>query len=340
MEGFRIIFPEPNKIEVESFEVGEPRENEVLIETEATLISTGTELTALTGKFPANSAWSAYVKYPFIPGYSGVGRVIKCGSNVRGFSVGELVAATSPHATHSIVGEDNLVRIPRGVRVEDACFHTIASGVMNSVRLAKVSLGDSVVVVGLGLLGQMAVIFSRMAGAYPIIAIDIAEERLKIARFSGATHTLRFESWDGIRESVRRITGGRMADRVFEVTGDPDVIPGAITLTRRLGHFIVLSSPRGKTTIDFHDEVNWPSRVIIGTHFTSQPEYETPYNPWTRRRNAELFLSLLSEGHLRINHLITHRYYWREAEKAYKMLLEDRTKAMGVILKFGNHRMA
>ncbi len=334
MEGFRIIFPDRLKIETERFEVQEAGKGKVLIETEATLISTGTELTALTGNFPKDSAWSRYIKYPFIPGYSSVGRIVEAGSEVENFKVGERVAATSPHATHAVVDADQLVRVPEDVRLEDACFHTIVAGVLNSVRLARVSLGESVVVVGLGLLGQMTILFSRMAGAFAVVAVDLADERLKIAQVSGATTTIRADDWVEVRDAVKRLTRGGMADKVFEVTGNPDVIPEAISLVKRQGYFIVLSSPRGKTSLDFHDEVNSPSRIIIGTHFGSQPAYETPYNPWTRKRNTELFFDLLSAGLLKTGHLVTHKYPWREAEKAYKMLLEDRTKALGVILQF------
>ena len=337
MKGFRVIFPEANRVEVEEFNVKEPSEDEVLIETIATLISTGTELTALTGDFPKQSFWSMYVKYPFTPGYSSVGRIIKCGAKVKGLAAGDIVAAASPHATHSTVRASQVVKVPESINIEEACFHTIAAGVMNSVRLAGVSLGETVAVVGLGLLGQMAVMFSRASGAYPIITVDLAEYRLKLSKISGATYALRADNWDHVRENVENITKGRMVDKVFEVTGNPSVIPEAIKLTRSLGCFVVLSSPRGKTTMDFHDEVNRPSRVIIGTHFSSQPEYETPYNPWTRKRNAELFFDLLSSGYIKVSHLITHRYPWRNAEEAYRMLLRDRSNAIGVILKFENY---
>jgi len=334
LEGYRIVFPERFKIKIEKFKIREIKEEETLIETEASLISTGTELTALTGDFPKPSAWASYVKYPFIAGYSSVGRITKVGTGVKEFKVGDRVAAMSPHATHAVVKADQLIKVPENVGVEEACFHTIASGVMNSVRLAKVSLGDSVVIVGLGLLGQMVTIFSRAAGAFPIIAVDLSEERLKLANISGATATIRADRWEDVQETVTKLTKRRMADKVFEVTGNPEVIPKAIKLAKRQGCLVVLSSPRGKTTLDFHDEVNSPSRIIIGTHFSSQPSYETPYNPWTRKRNTELFFDLISSKILKIDHLITHRFSWREAEKAYKMLLKDRTKALGVILHF------
>ena len=331
MEAFRLVFPEPYKIEIEKFEVGEPGRGELLIENEVSLISTGTELAYLGKAYSESWSWP---RYPVRPGYSSVGRVVEVGDGVEGFEVGDRVATMARHATHAIVRAGDVVKVPDGVSSELASFHTIAAGVMNSVRLADVSLGETVVIVGLGLLGQMATIFSRKSGAFPVIAIDLSELRLRLAELSGANETILGGDWCKVREEVRCLTEGRMADKVFEVTGDPRVIPEAIKLARRQGYLIILSSPRGLTTLDFHDEVNSPSRIIVGTHFSSQPIVETPYNPWTRIRNTRLFFNLLLAGLIRVDHLITHRFRWDEAEKAYKMLLEDRTRALGVILKF------
>lgn len=330
-----MVFPKPLEVEVEEFEVGEPSPGQILIESELTLISTGTELTALTGDFPKPSAWSSYIKYPFIPGYTCIGRVLKMGPNIADFKIDDRVAAVTPHAKHSLARAEDLVKVPDEVKLEHACLHTIAAGVMNSVRLAHVSLGDAVVVVGLGLLGQMAVLFSRLCGAFPVIAVDVADRRLELARLSGATTSIKYTGYEDVEEEVKRLTNGRMADVVFEVTGNPNVIPWAIKLTKKpLGRFIVLSSPRGPTALDFHDEVNSPSRIIIGTHFGSQPFYETPYNPWTRKRNTELFFNLLKANIISLNHFITHIYPWRKASEAYKMLVENRTQALAVLLDF------
>ena len=335
MKSYRLVFPEPFRVEIEEFDIRKPGLGEVLIESEFTLISTGTELTALTSDFPKPSAWSSYVRYPFVPGYTCIGRIVDIGSSVVDFAIGDRVAAVTPHAKHSIARAEDLVKVPGSLRSEYACLHTIAAGVMNSVRLAHVSLGDSVVVVGLGLLGQMTVLFSRLCGAFPVIAVDLSDRRLELAKRSGATHTVKFTGYENLESEVRRITKDRMADIVFEVTGSPNVIAWAIKLTRKpLGRFIVLSSPRGSTTIDFHDEVNSPSRIIIGAHFGSQPVYETPYNPWTRKRNTELFFNLIEAGLIDVSHFVTHIYPWRNAPEAYKMLLEDRTQVLAVLLDF------
>ena len=334
MRSWRVVFPKTFEVEVEEFEVAEPSPEQVLVESEFTLISTGTELTVLTGDFPKHSVWSG-VKYPLVPGYSCIGRVLKVGSAVQDFKVGDRVATTTPHAKHSLARAEDTVKVPEDVKPELACLHTIAAGVMNSVRLARVSLGEAVVVVGLGILGQMAVLFSRLCGGFPVIAVDVADKRLELAKLSGATAAVKFTDYESLEREVKMLTGGQMADVVFEVTGNPTVIPWAIRLAKKpLGRFIVLSSPRGPTTLDFHDEVNFPSRIIIGTHFGSQPAYETPYNPWTRKRNTELFFNLLKANVINLNHLITHIYPWRKAPEAYKMLLENRTQALAVLLDF------
>ena len=333
MKSRYIVFKEPFKVSIEEEELRDIGPHEVIVKTRCTLISTGTELTAYSGQFPEASRWADYVEYPFRPGYCNVGEVVEVGSHVKEFEVGDRVASLGGHAEYVIVPERELIKIPDEVSDEEAVFHTIAAGVMNSVRLASVSLGDFVVVAGLGLLGQMAVMFSRLCGAFPVVAVDLADFRLKLAEKSGAVFTIN-AGREVVYEKVRELSEGRMADVVFEVTGNPSVIPEAIKLVRKLGKLIILSSPRGPSTLDFHDEVNAPSRIIIGTHFTSQPEVETLYFPWTRRRNTELFFNLLKFKVIDISHLVTHRFKWYEVEKVYSELWRDRTRFLGVILYF------
>lgn len=344
MKTKKVVFRKPREVVIEEAELPEPSENQILIKTLATLISTGTELTILLGEFPSSSYWDKYGQYPFTAGYSNVGLVLKKGNNVREIEVGDRVASMAPHSQYALVDVQEPVKLPReaikipeGISDEGATFHLLASIVMNGVRLANVRMGECVVVVGAGLLGQLAIMFSRLMGGYPVVAVDLSEKRIKIAQESGATETVKSDVED-VEEKIRSFTEGRMADVVFEVTGSPKVIPWAIKLVKHQGRFVVLSSPRGPTQLDFHDEVNAPSRVIIGAHGTSQPEYETLYNQWTARRNTKLFFEFLKAGIVKINHLISHKYPWFEAKKAYEMLAENRTEAMGVILDYKGER--
>jgi 2-desacetyl-2-hydroxyethyl bacteriochlorophyllide A dehydrogenase len=333
----RIVFTGPRKVEIKEDELPEPSSNQILIKTRMTLISTGTELTMLSGDYPKGSVWNNITRYPVFPGYSNCGVVEKVGSDVKKFTIGDRVSSTAPHAEYAIVREDRAVKVPEEVSDEEATFGTLSATVMNSVRLADIKLGESVIIVGAGILGQLACQFSRLCGGYPVVAVDLSRRRLEIAKRLGATYTINPREEDA-EERVKEVTGGRGGDVVFEVTGNPKVIPWELSLVKRQGRLILLSSPRGRTELDFHDLVNWPSRVIIGTHTSSHPSHETPYNPWTWERNIQLFFEFLSAGLVNVKDLITDRYRWTEAEKVYQRLLDplgERLQALGVILDFG-----
>jgi len=332
----RIVFKEPKKVGIEEAEIPELSPHQILIRTYVTLISTGTELTMLSGEYPKGSHWDNITKYPVYPGYSNCGVVEKVGENVRKFKVGDRVSSSAPHAEYAVVREDQAIKVPDSISDEEATFGTLSATVMNSVRLADIKLGESVIVVGVGILGQLACQFSRLCGGFPVVAVDLSRKRLEIAKKLGATATIQPEEEDAKRR-IMELTKGRGGDVVFEVTGNPKIIPWELSLVKRQGRLILLSSPRGLTELDFHDLVNWPSRIIIGTHASSHPSHETPYNPWTRERNVQLFFELVSAGLVNVKDLITDRYKWTEAEQVYKRLLDplgERLGVLGVLLDF------
>jgi threonine dehydrogenase-like Zn-dependent dehydrogenase len=110
------------------------------------------------------------------------------------------------------------------------------------------------------------------------------------------------------------------------------VIPSLLPLLRRGGRFILLGSPRGPSTIDFHDEVHTFGLRIIGAHASNTPSRETPDNPWTFERNTVLFLDLLQARRVNVADLITHHFSWRQGPEVFEMLLADRAPFRGVIL--------
>jgi 2-desacetyl-2-hydroxyethyl bacteriochlorophyllide A dehydrogenase len=336
----KLTIPEPHRAVWVEDDITDPGPGEVLVRTTRTLISTGTELTAYTGQFPADSVWAGMIKYPQPRiGYSNVGRVVAVGPGVSGLAVGQRVASWGPHATLHLASPQRpgsslkgLPPIPDGVSDDQAVFRGLGQTVMHGIRLAQISLGEAVVVVGAGLLGQLAVQYARMCGAYPLIAVDLSRQRLEMAGVHGATHAIPGGRGELLGE-IRSATKGRMADVVFEVTGNEQVIPSAFRMARRLGRVVLLGSPRGKVEVDFHDEVHTLGLQIIGAHVSTQPDAETLSGPWTPQRNDELFFDLVLGGRLALDDLVTHRYDWRDAPEAYRMLAEDRTRAMGVVLE-------
>lgn len=329
-----VTFPRPREVALLDGPDPVPGPDQILVEGLCSLISTGTELTAFSGAFPPDSAWSRYIRYPFQPGYSHVGRVVRVGDQVDEIQPGDRVTTVTPHADLAVAGPRGIVPVPQDVGDEEAAFVELGCTVMNGVRLAGIELGEAVVVIGAGLLGQMAMSLASLSGAWPVVAVDVAERRLALARERGATYTVSNDVSEA-GNAVHELLGGRGADVVFEVTGNPRVVPHAMRLARRRGRVILLGSPRGPSEIDFHDEVHTLGLQVIGAHTSTQPLHETPYHQWTRARNAALLLDLVAARRFDVAGLISHRYSYRSAREAYEMLLQDRTRAMGVLFSYG-----
>ena len=308
-----------------------PREGQLLVKTSCTLISQGTELTILNAQYPEGSYWAAYGKLPFDPGYDNIGTVVQVGPGVDKDLIGKKVGTYGNHAAYTLTDPQTIRPINRDIPDEQAVFFTIAEIVMNGVRRAKVTWGEAVVVYGLGLLGQLTVQFCRLCGARPILAVDVAASRLARLPKDIAIVPVNAAS-ENVTSVVDKVTKGRLADVVFEVTGAPDLIPGQFATLHHQGRYVVLSSPRGKTLFDFHDLCNSPSYTIIGAHNRSHPPCATLEYPWTMQRHAELFFDLVADGALILAPLISHRERYTEAPRLYDMLLQDRSQAMGIVL--------
>jgi 2-desacetyl-2-hydroxyethyl bacteriochlorophyllide A dehydrogenase len=334
-----IVFLKPGEVLLEDRPKPEPSEGELLIQTNRTMISTGTELTILSGEFPPDSRWSNYGRFPFVAGYLNAGKVIGVGKGVDSSWEGKRVVSGTPHAAFVTAGADEAPQkvfpIPDRVSDEQAVFFGIAAHfVMNGIRRSKLTWGEVAVVYGLGLLGQLAARICAIAGAKLVICIDVSESRLAMLP-KGPQFVGLHGQKDKLADRVRELTQGRMADVVFELTGSPQLIPQEFKLLREQGRFVVLSAPRGPTPLfDFHDLCCSPSFTIIGAHGKSTPAYETPDNPWTKARHIELFFDWVASGALDVTPLITNRVLFSEAPSLYKKIMNDRSQVMGEILQW------
>lgn len=328
-----VVFTDVETVAVEERPVPEPGPEEVLVRTTRTLVSTGTELTVLSGDVPAGSAWDDHIEYPFTPGYNNVGTVDQVGDSVEDIAEGERVATYGSHAQYVCTEASACRPVPDAVSDESAVFFTIAEIVMNGVRRSDLSWGETAAVYGLGLLGQLAVRVCHAAGARPVVGFDVAAPRLghlpddeRIASANPAE--------DDPGAVLRGTANDRLADVVFEVTGNPDAITGEFDALREQGRLVVLSSPRGETAFDFHDHCNAPSYTIVGAHNSSHPSVATPRNPWTQPRHAELFFEYVADGTVAVDSLVSHTEPFDRAPDLYADLLADRSTAMGVVLEW------
>jgi threonine dehydrogenase-like Zn-dependent dehydrogenase len=305
----------------------------VLIESRRTLISTGTELTCLGRRFEPGSHWDQWVKYPFYTGYSNAGVVVKTGSTVTRFKPGDRVASRAGHRRFVVAREAELVATPEGVSDDEAVWFGIACIVQNGIRRAEHTLGDNVVVIGLGLLGQLAVQFARLSGAREIIAIDTAPRRLEFARAHGATVLLQKSAAD-VRADILAATGGRLADVVYDITGHPAVLAPALTLARDLGKVVLLGDAGSPAQQHITGDLISRGLRLIGAHDNNPPKTANDHAWWTRNHMADLFMTYLARRQMRVDDMITHRFKPSDAPAAYARLTEDRATAMAVVFEW------
>src|SRR5436190_965998 len=183
-----IIFTGKDQVQViEEEPLPSPASGAILVQTTRTLISTGTEGIVLGRKFSAGTHFDTWVKYPFRPGYSHVGRVSAVGEGVSEFRVGDRVATRAGHTSQAQVMAAHAVKIPDAVSDDDATWTALGKIAQIGVRAAEHRMGDSVVIIGLGLVGQLVTQYVSLMGASEIVAIDPAPMRLGMAQSHGAT---------------------------------------------------------------------------------------------------------------------------------------------------------
>ncbi len=332
-----VVFTARGCVEIGDSDLPKPGDRQVLIRTSRSLISTGTELTVLSGEFPPGSAWANWAVYPFTPGYCNVGTVVEVGPGADRAWLGRRVASSGIHSQYVVspaTGPSRARPVHRdSISDEEAAFFAVAEITMNGVRRAGVRWGDSVVVYGLGLIGQLTARLCRLAGARPVIGVDVSDTRLSLLPNDPAMIRLN-PAHDDVMAQIETATRGRKADVVVEATGRQDLIPSEFEALRTQGRFLLLSSPRGVSQFDFHDLCNANSATIIGAHVSSHPGEGELDLPWTRQRHTELFYDLVADGEIQVKPLISHRAPYTGAPELYKMLLQDRSHAMGVILEW------
>ncbi|MDQ3849360.1 MAG: zinc-binding dehydrogenase, partial [Actinomycetota bacterium] len=262
-------------------------------------------------------------------GYSCAGRVVEVGGAVADVVPGDLVAcAGAGHANHAAVVSvpANLcARVPGDVPLSAAALTTIAAIALHGLRLADVSLGDRVAVIGCGLVGQIACRLLSSAGA-EVFALDIDARR---AAAAGADHALGVD--EAARESVARATGGVGVDRVLVTaassTSEPLVL-GA-QLARDRGTVVLVGdvkvdvprAPFYMKELSFRISRSYGPGRYDAEYEERGLDYPVGYVRWTEKRNMAAILSLQARGRLRLEDLVEETFPVSRAEEAYARLM-------------------
>jgi len=278
---------------------------------------------------------------PLPLGYCNVGVVSEIGKGVKGFSPGDRVVSNGPHADVVKVPLNLCARIPDKVDDESAAFTVVASIGLQGIRLAKPTLGESFAVTGTGLIGLLTVQL-LLAHGCRVLAIDLDESKLALARSFGAETCNPAKSEDPV-EAGMAFSRGRGVDGVLITASTQSSVPvvQAAKMCRKRGRIILV----GVTGLelnrsDFYEkELTFQVSCSYGPG-RYDPAYEERGNDypfgfvrWTERRNFEAVLDMMASGRLDVKPLISHRFQFEEAPRAYKLLTEERS-VLGVLLEY------
>ncbi len=330
MQSLNIVFTGQKQVETRTEPVGDLAPNEVLVQSHKSLISTGTEGICFARLFETGTHWDSWVKYPFSPGYLQIGHVVAVGSEVPDFHEGERVAARSFHRQYNRVPSLRLHHIPDAVHDEEASWFGLASIVQNGVRKVEHALGDTVVIVGAGPLGQLVTQYTRLLGAREIIVIDPGAKRVETACGHGATIGLNTTVELAARQ-VMDITDGNGADVVYDVTGNAAVLESALPLVRRLGKLMVLGDTGTPSKQHMTKDLVTRGLRIYSAHDTNPPPATSDYAMWSHKEMVKLFFKYVERRDMRTADLISHRFRPEKAKEAYRLLQEDRSNTLGVL---------
>ena len=279
-------------------------------------------------------------------GYSGAGIVADKHPTVADLQIGDRVAyggEGSGHAETILAGRNLVARIPDGVPFEHACFATLGSIAMNSVRTAGIGLGDVVAVIGLGLVGQLVAQLVKLQGGVAI-GIDLIPGRLELAHQLGLDHAV--AAGPSLLEAVNGITNGRGADCVIVAAAAKSAAPArqALEICRDRGRIVVV----GAVMLDFpwNDMYLKEIQLFMSRAYgpgSYDPAYEKggqdypfSYVRWTENRNMEEFLRLVGQASVQLKPLVTHEYPLEQAATAYQTILNPASGSLAVLLRYAD----
>jgi predicted dehydrogenase/threonine dehydrogenase-like Zn-dependent dehydrogenase len=298
--------------------------------------------------------WNTYtvvknlISSPIPLGYSSAGEIIEVGEGATEFHIGDRVACAglnyANHAEINYVPRNLAVKMPDGLSYDAGCFVTIGAIAMQGVRLAEITLGEKVVIMGLGLVGQIATQVARCAGA-TVLATDLEPGKVELAGRLGAHKTVCDPA--SLSGSVSDFTNGHGADAVLicAATKSHELIQKAAEISRLKGRVVII----GEVGMHIERRAYYEKELKLVVSRSYGPgrydpayeahgvDYPLPYVRWTEGRNMQSFLDLLARNDVQVDSLITHRFPIEKAESAYQLVTGERSEpVIAIALEYDN----
>ena len=335
MKTKQIVFTEPNTARLMETDIELNCDNQVIVATEYSSISCGTERANIVGDSNVSivSKKGEKAKFPRYTGYSSSGIVIAKGKDVTSVDVGDAVAMTwSHHKRLNLLAESNVIKFdPKKVSMQEAALCYIGTFPMAALRKTKLEVGESMLVMGLGILGLLSVVFANAAGATPVIAVDPVKERREKALKCGADYALD-PNENGFEEKVKKLTNGG-AKAAIEVTGLGIGLNQCLDCMAKFGRVALLGCTRDENfTVDYYRKVHGPGIQLIGAHTCARPDFESYPGYFTKNDDVRAILKLIEYQRISLKELIDEVYLPEECEAVYKRLIND--KSFPVVSQF------
>lgn len=283
-------------------------------------------------------------------GYSSAGTVVAVGDGVPEFRVGDRVACAGAgfanHAEQIFVPANLCVPIPGGVGLAEAAFTTVGAIALQGVRQAEVRLGETVAVIGLGLVGQLTVMLLKAAGCR-VLGIDLDPWTVELARKNGADLSIVRGADPAVRAAEMSAGAGLDAVIITAGTKSNDPIELAAKILRDRGRVVVVGAvgmavprdPYYMKELDLRLSRSYgPGRYDVAYEEKGR-DYPIGYVRWTEKRNMAAFLDLVAQGKIRFDEVLTHRFPVDRAPEAYDMLTgKSGERYLGIVLEYDSER--
>lgn len=332
----------PRTVEVRQVDVPAPGPGEVRIATLFSGISAGTEMNVYRGvapqwhlhRDPATALFHPTDRpdwtYPFVYGYANAGRIVDAGDGVTSRKPGDIVFSYMPHQGLVLAPADSTVLIPAEVEPRHAVVNSNLNTALGGVLDAHPSLGDAVVVSGLGVIGLLVTQLVRRAGAGIVVGVDRLESRRAVALRLGADAVI--DPREGVAEKVRALTRNRGADIVIEVSGAAPALNEAIRTVGFAGRVVAVSWYGGTfESLNLAGEFHHNRPRIISSQVGSISPDLGPL--WSTARRQEVVTRLLSQ--LDLAPLFTHEFPIDKAAEAYALVDSAPEGLVQCVLTYG-----
>ena len=326
MKSQNIVFTKENIAELITEKVEMPKKDEVLVKLCVSTVSSGTERANLVG----SKTVSPFLKeqevavFPRRCGYSSAGIVEKVGKNVTDLQVGDRVAlAWSTHSQYVTIKSSNVYKIG-DIPFEDAAMFTISTFPLAAIRKCRLELGESAIVMGLGILGLVAIPLLKLSGAAPIIAVDPIKEKREKALELGADFVL--DPYDkDFAKTVKELTDGG-AKVGIEVTGVGAGLNGILDCMAKFGRVALLGCTRvSDFTVDYYRLVHGPGITLVGAHTMARPDVDSSNGWWSEKDDMATAIRLTSLGRLILSEMIDEVHTPSDANEVYSRLAREKS---------------